>query len=97
MAATIKPASASTCVVMTDEVASPAVRDDDERQVLVGQWTVLHPRQGDLAEIDLFRRLRAEIPHGSLERRAVGAGGYIDGADTGALRQRRGETKGDRA
>jgi hypothetical protein len=54
-------------------------------------------RQGDLAEINLFRRFGAEIPHGSLERRAVGAGGYIDGADTGALRERRGETEDDRA
>jgi len=39
-------------VVMTDEVASPAVRDDDERQVLVRPSDNPSPPASDLAEIN---------------------------------------------
>jgi hypothetical protein len=84
-------------VVMADEIATPAVRDDDERQFLVRQWTIFHRQQRDFAEFHLTRRLGAGIPHGSLKSRAVGAGGYVDGPDTGALRERRDETEDDRA
>ena len=47
------------CIVMADEGAAPAVRDDDERQLVAADRTVLYPGHGDVAEVDLARRLGA--------------------------------------
>src|SRR5207302_815018 len=54
-------------IVMADEVAAPAMRDDDERQPVAGDRTILRPRKGYSAEVDLSRRLGAGIPHRSVE------------------------------
>jgi hypothetical protein len=84
-------------VVMTDEIAPSALGDDDERQFLAEQRTVLNPGQGEFPEIHLSCRLGAGILDRSLKSRAVGVGLYIDGPEAGALSQRRAETEDDRA
>jgi hypothetical protein len=81
-------------IVKVDEVAAVAVRDDDQRQPVAADRTILYPGQGDLAEVDLARRLGAGIPHRPRECRTVGVGGHLDEAETGSLGERRRQTEG---
>ena len=71
------------------------MRDDDKRQLVAADRTVLNSRYGDIAEVDLARRLGTGIPHRSLEGRTFGVRGHLDEAETGSLCERRRETKGD--
>src|SRR5262245_28118035 len=82
-------------VVMAGEVATAAVRDDDQRQLVAEQWTILHPRQGENVETNLSRRFGAGIPDRAVNRRTVGVGGNIDRSQAGGLRQRRREAEAD--
>jgi hypothetical protein len=76
-------------IVMADKVAASAVRDDNERQLVVLDRTILcaddrdaEPGR-DLAEVDFARRLGARIPHRSFTGRAVSVGQHLDETEAG--------------
>jgi len=50
-------------IMMTNEGTAPAVGDDNKRQLLTVNRTILHPGHGGVAEIDLPRRFGAGRPH----------------------------------
>src|SRR5215475_1402248 len=77
-------------VVMADEAAAPAVRDDDQRQLLAEQRTIL-PREN--VETNLSRRLSAGIPDRDAHGRTTGVGRNVDRSKASGLRQRRHEAE----
>src|SRR5689334_7860133 len=83
-------------IVMTDERAAAAMRDDDKRELVAGDRTILHPGESDVAEIDLARCFRAGKPHRSVEGWTVRVGGHPDKLETGSLRECRLEKEGKR-
>src|SRR5712691_4272388 len=83
-------------IVKVPEGAATAVRDDDERQRVAADRTILYPGHGDVAEVDLSRRFGAGIPHRSFEGRTTGIRRHVDETETGSLCERRRETEGNR-
>src|SRR5208282_2120860 len=83
-------------IVMADEGAAPAVRDNDERQLVAADRTILNTGHGYVAKVDLARRLGAGRPDRSLEGRTVSVRGHVDEAKTRGLCERRRETEDDR-
>ena len=83
-------------IVVANEGAVPAVRDDDERQLVATDWTILYSGERDVAEDDLARRFGAVIPHRSFEGRTVRIGEHVNELKIGSVSERRRETEGDR-
>src|SRR5215472_16161521 len=83
-------------VVMAYKVAAPAVRNDDERQLVAMDRAVPYPGDRDIAEVDLARRLRAGVLDRSVEGWSVRIGGRLDEAEPRGVRRRRGKPESDR-
>jgi hypothetical protein len=83
-------------IVKLGEGRAAAMRNDNERQFLADDRTILDPGERGFAELDLARRLGAGIPHRSFECRTVRIGRHLDEPETGGLGQRRRETESDR-
>jgi len=82
-------------VVQIPKAAADTVRQNDQRELIAAQRTILGSNDGYSGDLDAAGRLRTRVPDRACERRTVGIGRHLDEPETGSLRKRRYETEGD--
>jgi hypothetical protein len=80
-------------VVVTQELTTPAIRDDDERELPAHDRTILGDGQNVWTDLHLARRFGARIPDRAIQRGKCAAGRNVDTLKSGPMGERGQETK----
>src|SRR5258708_38110860 len=70
-------------IMMKAEPAGTSMRDDDERELVAGDRTILYARHREAAKHYFLRGRGTRGPHDSRYGRSLGVGRHIDELETG--------------